>query len=164
MKKNKCDVFQDFNKNLMDYFTGDNPKPITSEEYLESEEYKILRNYLSNEKYARFELYNNEQWKKALFEYLPDNLKPLIQYINLMDYQIKTVESYDKIVEEFHYNINQIYDFALLFLSEKNKGDVLYEPIQIANVLKHLAIGIISEVNKYNFYRTNKNIKANINL
>lgn len=162
--ENTCNIFKDFNRNLMDYFTGDNPRPSTSEEYLESEEFKILRNFLSNDQYMRHDLYNNEQWKKTLFEYLPDRMKPMIQHINLMDYQMKKVESYDKIVEEFHYNIGQIYNFALLFINEKNKGEDLYEPVQIANVLKHLAIGLVSEVNKYNYYKTNKHIKANVSL
>lgn len=151
--------FNNFNNMVMDSLVGSDPIPISYDDYLESEQYKILKNFLTHEQRERRELFPISQWKEALELYLPDQLKYLIKYINLIDINIEDHTEYNKIVEECYYNITEIQRFATLFIKAKDKSDIEYNPIQIGNVFKHLSTGLISEVSKLKYYSEERSRK-----
>lgn len=149
---------------LMNEITSYDPMPASSEDYLESEQYKILRNYLAFEKNSIEDFIPINQWKNVLRDFLPDPIKYLAEEVKLVDFPLKAVMDYNKIQDEFYANVNTIHRLALKFIEIKNKGEIYMEPIQVANVLKHLAEGILAETAKFQFYKSNREKKLKIVL
>lgn len=154
----------DIEKYLMNEITSYDPLPEKPEDYLQSEQYKILKNYLAFEKNSIIDLMPIDQWRKALTNFLPDKLKYMTDNLVLVDYPLTTFSDYNKIQEEFYANVNAINRFAMMFIAEKNKGEVILEPIQVANVLKHLAEGILAETYKFKFYKNAREQKLRVSF
>lgn len=149
---------------LMNEISSYDPMPSSSEDYLESEQYKILKNYLSFEKCSVENFIPINQWKNVLRDFLPDPVKYLADEVKLVDYPLEAIANYNKIQDEFYANINTLNRLALKFIEIKNKGEIYMEPIQVANTLKHLAEGILAETAKFQFYKSNREKKLKITL
>lgn len=163
MNPNNEDIIKQFNKNILNLiFRDDSLKPRNSEEFMEAETYKIFKKYLQGDK-PRCDLFPLDQWKQALYEFLPDQLKDMINQIDLIDYPLEEKIDYNKILEEIYHNIKEIKQFAIKYIEIKNNADFFIPPVQNANVLNHLAIGIIAEKEKYNYYSNERGLKININ-
>lgn len=129
------------------------PLPETSKDYLESEQFKILKKYMNCEKNSIKDLINLSQWKEVLMDYLPNEYKYMACNLDLIDYPFEEKTDYNQISEEYYHNIKELFNLALTFINEKNKGEVLIEPIIVGNVLKHITEAIVSEVYKFKFYK-----------
>ena len=161
VKPIRSEDIQNFNNHLMQFLIGNKLLPSTPSEHLEANEYKVFKEFLTDNKFKRKDLFPTSQWLKTLKLYLPEQLKYLADYVKLIDSPMKEVENYDKVLEEYYHNVKEIYTFALLFIKEKNKGVDFYEPVVINNVLKHIAIGLVSEVERYKYYKSRKEMKLN---
>lgn len=158
------DQINDFEHGLIDSLVGQDPLPTNEFEEIEASSYDFLKKYLSNEEYKRMELFPTKQWLKALYLYLPQKFHYLADDINLLDSPLKEVEDHDKIIEEFFHNTKEIHDFSIKFIKEKNKYLDEISPIDIANVLKHIAMGLVAEASRVRFYKNMRKEKIKINM
>lgn len=153
-----------FDHNLIDSLVGQDPLPTNEFEEIEASSYKFLKEYLSGKKYKRAELFSTNQWLKALYLYLPKKFHYLADEINLLDSPLKNVEDHDKVIEEFFHNTKEIHDFSIKFIKEKNKYLDEVSPIDISNVLKHIAMGLVAETSRVRFYKNMRKQKIKINM
>lgn len=154
----------EFDHRLIDSLVGQDPLPTNEFEEIEASSYKFLKKYLSGEEYRRAELFSTGQWLKALYQYLPEKFHALADEINLLDSPLKNVEDHDKVIEEFFHNTKEIHDFSIRFIKEKNKYLDEISKIDVANVLKHIAMGLVAESSRVRFYKNMRKQKLNINL
>lgn len=146
---------------IMEFLTG-KKIPETNEDYLVYEQEKIFKSFLTDKKFKRKELFPINQWKKALNELLPCEFKDLLSTLNLIDIQLTEKIDYNRIIEECYNNITKICDFAIMFKEKREIIDKPFPPVVIANIYKHLAIGLIAEVEKFHYYTSDRQLKVNI--
>ena len=159
-----CEQINDFEHDLIDSLVGQDPIPTNEFEEIEAASYKFLKEFLSGEEYRRAELFPTGEWIKALYIYLPKKFHYLADEINLLDSPLKDVEDHDKVIEEFFHNTKEIHDFSIRFINEKNKYLDEISPIDIANVLKHIAMGLVAETSRVRFYKNMRKEKIKINM